>query len=106
MAITQRPNGTWQVQLVLGRNPRTGKIERRSWTFATGKEARAFEAQQKQKLEQLHEEHVHPSTQKLEEPRRMDRAEEGRWHQAQDRSTMTRSSGGASLPPLGPAFLL
>lgn len=65
MAVTKRPNGTWQAQLILGRDPRTGKPTRLSWTFDTKREAEGFEARKKVELQQQAESHIRPSTQKL-----------------------------------------
>jgi integrase len=67
MAVTKRPNGTWQVQVVLGHNPRTGKIDRRSWTFDSKADALEFERREQARMARLREEHVHPSAQKLDE---------------------------------------
>lgn len=67
MAVSKRKNGTWQVQLVLGRDARTGKPQRASWTFDTRREAEAFEGRKKVELQQQAEMHVHPSMQKLDD---------------------------------------
>ena len=67
MAVTKRPNGTWQVQIVYPPDPRTGKMKRKSWTFDTEREATDFERRKKDELARLAEQHVRPSLTKLRE---------------------------------------
>lgn len=66
MAVINRGH-VWRVQLTMGRDPRTGKRKRLSYTFDTEAEARAFERRKKAELERLAEEHIRPSAIKLTE---------------------------------------
>jgi integrase len=66
LSVYQRGR-TWVVQVVVGRDPRTGKPRRMQWTFDSRAEAVAFEARKKAEVSDLRRRGVEPSTQPLGE---------------------------------------
>lgn len=66
MAVFKRGQG-WRAQITMGKDPRTGKRTRLCWTFDTEAEAKAFERRKQEELRRLREQHVRPSTTRLDE---------------------------------------
>lgn len=56
---------TWEVAIGHGKDPRTGRPARLTWTFDTEAAAKDFERRKKEELRRLKEQHVRPSVTRL-----------------------------------------